>query len=323
MFKIFFNENNTSMKKIKKLINIKNFKYIKYKFIKNECLKNKFIKNKFINNFIKKFKFIKNMLHNIKMEIDEECISEYAAEAAYFTIISLIPFFSFFISLIKLTNIEKENIFLILKNFIPLSLQNLIFNIIEESYLKSIKIMSFSLIVLFWSAGKGFFSLSKGLKKIYKVNIKSNFFQRILSSIYSLILIILMIIFIFIMILGKKIYVFFMKKFPEILYFIMFIYKFRTIGIIILLTIVFYFFYKIISFDTSKRYKHIYGAIFSAIMWQFSMNYISLYVTSKNIFTDFQGSLNSTILILLWMYISMYIILLGAKINTISIKRKY
>ena len=258
----------------------------------------------------------KNCIKKIIIKLKEDDISEYAAEAAYFTIISLIPFLSFFISLIKFLNIKKESIYIVFKNFIPLNLQNLIFDIIDESYLKSIKILSFSLILLFWAAGKGFFSLSKCLKKIYKVNIKSNFFLRFLGSIYSLILIFFMVIFIFIMLLGKNLYVFFMKKFPQMLSSIMFIYKIRVIGIIILLTVIFYFLYKIISDDKSKKFIHIYGAIFSAIIWQISIYAISWYVNFKNGFSDLYGSLSSTILILIWVYISMYIILLGAKINT-------
>lgn len=263
-------------------------------------------------------KRIKKILYNIKRKNNEDNISEYAAEAAYFTIISFIPFLFFFIFLIKLTSIEKENVYFLFRNIIPDNLQDTIFNIIEETYSKSLKFLSLSSIFIFWSAGKGFFSLSKGLKKIYRVDIKSNFFLRVLGSIYTLILIFCMIILLFIMILGKNLYIFFMNKYPKIFKYIMLIYKLRTFWIILLLTIFFYFLYKTVPNEKSNNFSYFKGAVFSAIMWQISIYGISVYVNFKKGFTDLYGSFSVVILILFWIYISMYIILIGAKINTIK-----
>ena len=46
-------------------------------------------------------------------KIKEDSISEYAAEAAYFSIISFIPFAAIFLTLIKLAEIDKNTIFFI------------------------------------------------------------------------------------------------------------------------------------------------------------------------------------------------------------------
>lgn len=263
-------------------------------------------------------KYIKNILLNIKSKIDRDNVSEYAAESAYFTILSFIPFTLFFISLIKYTNIEKDTIIMVLKEFIPVSMHNTIFNILDEVYSKSIEIISLTLIIAVWSAGKGFFSLCKGLRNIYKIkDEKNNLWLRIEGSIYTLILIFLIIIFLFFIVLGNKMYIYIMSKYNEFSKIFFIVFKFRNILMIFFMIIVFLLLYKYIPQNKSKVSSHIYGAIFSAIGWYICSYIFSIYMDISRGFVDMYGSLSSLILIMLWMYSCMYIILLGAEINMI------
>ena len=228
-------------------------------------------------------KIIKNV-RKIFQKINEDNISEYAAETAYFTILSFIPFTLFFFTLIRFTNIEKDTIYVVLKEFIPSSVNDTILSIIEEIYSKSLRTISFSIVVAIWAAGKGFFSLCKGLRNIYKVDTKSNFLLRIIGSIYTLILIVAIIIFLFLIVLGKKLYVFIMTKFQEISRIIYFLYKSRIIFSILLMIGIFSLLYKIIA-NKQEECFHIYGAIFSSIAWQITSYFISIYIeVSKRIY---------------------------------------
>lgn len=261
------------------------------------------------------FKKYINEVKKFLFKLNEDNISEYAAEAAYFTIISFIPFTLFFITLIKFTNIEKDAINIILNEIIPSNISSILLNIIEEIYLKSPESLSFSILIIIWASGKGFFSLSKGIRNIYKVNIKNNFILRLTGSIYSLILITLILLFLTLLLIGKSIYIWIMKKYYQISFVISVIYRFRIIFLIILMTIVFYFLYKIISEKDEKHLSHIYGAFFSSVIWQFLSYFISIYMKVSSNFTVLYGSLSSLVLIMLWVYFCMYIILIGAEIN--------
>ncbi len=261
------------------------------------------------------FNKYKNKLMKVIFKLKEDNISEYAAEAAYFTIISFIPFVLFFITLIKFANIEKGTIIIVLNEIIPSNISGILLNIIEEIYFKSKETLSFSLIVIIWSAGKGFFSLSKGIKNIYKIDIKNNFFLRIAGSIYTLVLVILIIVFLILIILGKSIYISIMKRYYQISFAIAIMYKFRIFFIFSLMTTIFYFLYKLISRNAENNFFHIYGAIFSAISWQILSYIISVYVNISSNFSVLYGSLSSLILIMIWVYFCMYIILIGAEIN--------
>ena len=261
------------------------------------------------------FNKYKNKIMKFIFKLKEDNISEYAAEAAYFTIISFIPFVLFFITLTKFASIDKDIIFIVLSEVIPSDISEILLRIIEEIYLNSAETLSFSLLIIMWSAGKGFFSLSKGIKNIYKIEIKNNFLLRIAGSIYTLILVILIIIFLILILLGKSIYITIMKRNYQISLVISIIYRFRIFFLFLIMTTVFYFLYKLISRNDEKKYSHIYGAIFSAIFWQILTYFISLYVNISNNFSYLYGSLSSLILIMLWVYSCIYIILIGAEIN--------
>lgn len=260
-------------------------------------------------------KEIKNIFIKLIKKTKEDNISEYAAEAAYFSIISFIPFAAIFFTLIKFTKIDKNTIFYIINEIIPSNISSTLLDIIEEIYSKPALEISFSLLIIIWSSGKGFFSLSKGIKNIYNINVKNNFILRITGSIYTFLLEILIILFLTLIVLGKTIYIAIMKKYYQISFIISILYRFRIFFLIFLMTMILYFLYKIITIKNIRKTYHICGAIFCACVWQILSYGLSIYIKYSNSISNFYGSLSSFILIMLWIYFSMYIILLGAEIN--------
>ena len=78
--------------------------------------------------------------------IEEDHINEYAAECAFFTILSFVPFIMFFISLIQFTNIDRETIYFWIKEIIPSTMYGMIAGIIDEVYSKSVGTISIAVI---------------------------------------------------------------------------------------------------------------------------------------------------------------------------------
>ena len=58
------------------------------------------------------------------------------------------------------------------------------------------------------------------------------------------------------------------------------------------------------------------GAVFSSVCWYLFSIGFSLYVTYTPGLNNMYGSLTTIILAMLWLYFCMYIILLGAEINS-------
>lgn len=259
-------------------------------------------------------------------KIKNDYVSEYAAECAYFTILSFIPFIIFFLTLIQFTSVDKENIFYWIRQVVPVSMNEMIVNVIEEVYSKSLGTVSISAIFALWSSSKGFYYLSKGLRHIYGTKKeKTNIIARIEGILYTLIFIISIIAFLLVMVLGNRIHNIFNNKIEALSFVISYILKIRGILLIIPIFIIFLFIYKFIPKHKLPILSQASGAAFSSISWYVISWFFSLYINLFEGFSNTYGSLTTIILIMMWVYICMFIILIGAEINyfvyNIKVKR--
>ena len=74
-------------------------------------------------------------------------------------------------------------------------------------------------------------------------------------------------------------------------------------------------FYKLVPNKKLKMVDHIPGALFAALGWEVFSYAYSIYIDYFADASYLYGSLTSIILMLLWIYICMYILFLGAEIN--------
>lgn len=264
-----------------------------------------------------------NRLKEFFKKINDDNISEYAAECAFFTILSFFPAMIFLVSILKYISIDKDILLIVIKEFIPKTTNELIITVVEEIYSKSFKVISISAIITLWSAGKGFFSLCKFFRRIYKISDKSNsFFIRIEGVIYTFIFMIILIISLFLFVFGNNIHEFLEERFYSISIISSFLLKIRFILIIFILFLIFIFLYRVFAKEKIKIKYQLPGAFFSSIAWYICSLIFSSYAEIFGGFTNIYGSLSNIILIMLWIYASVYIILIGAEINKSFYSRK-
>lgn len=257
-------------------------------------------------------------------KLQDDNISGYAAECAYFTILSFIPFIIFFLTLIQFTSVDKESIYYWVRQVIPDSMNENIINIIDEVYSKSIGTVSISALVALWSSSQGFYYLSKGLRNIYGTKkTKTNIIIRMEGILYTLIFIISIIAFLLIMLLGERINNIFKNKIEALSIIISYILKIRGFLLIIPMFVLFLFIYKFIPKHNLPILSQVIGAIFSAIAWYVVSWFFSIYINLFDGFSNTYGSLTSIILIMMWVYVCMFIILIGAEINYFLYNYKY
>ncbi len=257
-------------------------------------------------------------------KLQDDHIGEYAAECAYFTILSFIPFIILFLTLIQFTAVNKENIYYWVGEVVPASMNDSIIEIIDEVYSKSIGTISISALFALWSSSKGFYYLSKGLRHIYGTKkTKTNIIIRIEGILYDLIFIISIIAFLLVMLLGERIHNIFNNKIEILSVIISYILKIRGFLLIIPMFIVFLFIYKFIPKHKLPILSQVSGAAFSAISWYVVSWFFSIYINLFEGFSNTYGSLTSIILIMMWVYVCMFIILIGAEINYFVYNYKY
>ena len=268
---------------------------------------------------LNKIKFLKKNVNEFLIKKQEHNISEYAAQCAYYIVLSFIPFMILLLTLIQYLGIDKQNLFYIFKTIIPENLYETEFGIIQEVNSKSIVTISISLIFVIWSSGKGFYSLCKGLQEINEKKDKSTYiFLKIRSIICTIALSFLIILALILMVFGKTINSLIGDKFD----FLNIILKVRdgivVAGLFVFLILV----YKFIPKNKNKLKYQIPGAIVASIGWLIISKIFSAYLTIFKGFSLMYGSLTTIMLIMMWVYFCIYIILIGAEINNIILKNK-
>lgn len=266
--------------------------------------------------FMQIYKKIKILFNNMS----NDHVSEYSAQCAYYTILSFIPFIILLITLIQYTNIDKQTLFNVISKIIPDNMNEIVLGIIQEVYSKSIGTISISIIFTLWSAGRGLYALTKGLKEVYnteKNEIENYIYLRIKAIMQTIIFIILIVTGLAFLVFGNSLISIIQDSFGIFTQFNSMQTILAQIGFIIVTFIVFLMIYKFIPKHKITFKSQIYGSLFGA----FALNIVSL-VFSKylDIFKGFSityGSLTTLMLVMMWVYACFYIVFLGAELNKI------
>ena len=237
-----------------------------------------------------------NIIKYFSNQIEKHKIGTYAAQCAYFTILSIIPFLIFLITILQYTSINNEELNQTIQNILPESISVITIDIVQEIYSKSITTISISIIFIIWSAGKGVYSLLMGLQNIYEIKYEKGFFikqiqSRIITIIFALICVVVLIISVIENIKISKIVIYITLFFSLLLI------------------------YTFIATEKNNARKQIPGAIISTIGCYIITVFFSIYVKVFTGFSVIYGSLTTIVLLMMWIYFCIYLILLGAEIN--------
>lgn len=257
---------------------------------------------------------IENVKDFIK-RLDKHHINEFAAQCTYYTILSFIPFLMLIVTLIQYTGFSKDALLSVIQTIIPATMFNSATNIIQEVYSKSIGTISISAIFVLWSAGKGFYALSKGLHIIYETKKDNNYLRIQLKSIICTILFVVLVILVLTLsVFGDTILEFLESRF-EIEPHISSIFHITQGIIYIVLFIIFLLMYRFIPGHRIKLIKHIPGALLATFGWYLLSFFFSSFIDMFKGFSIMYGSLTTITLSMMWVYFCMYILLLGAELN--------
>lgn len=244
-------------------------------------------------------------------------VNAFAAESALFIIMSFVPFLVLLMTLIKYTPLTQETLLSFINNFAPQPFRESMTSIINQVY-QSVSPTALLVIILsvLWTAGKGFNSILDGLNSVFDINDKRNaFVQRLYSILYTIIFVVILVICLVLIVLGNQLLGFFNRHVPFIANIIELVLDFRVLITIVLFTLFFTFLYVAIPRKRTKIRTQIPGALFSAIGWTGFSFFFSLYVNYSKNLSLLYGSLATIVCAMLWLYVCMFIFLLGAEVN--------
>jgi membrane protein len=265
-----------------------------------------------------------SVFKELAIRIQSDDISAWAAKLTFFLLLSIFPFLIFIMELLNHITIDTESVYELTQLF-PQEIISIFTLIIEDisNVETSSSVLPIAIVAAIWSASKGIMAIIGGLNMAYKEKeTRSYIYLRALSLIYTVAFAFILLITLGFIVFGNKIIGLLMINIPVLSEWTYTIDIIRLISSVILTFLFFILLYnatpnrKIMIRDVMP------GAFFATISWIFVSYFFSIYVNTSKSFSYMYGSLTSIILLLVWLYVSSTIIMLGGEINAINSEHK-
>lgn len=272
---------------------------------------------------MKRIKKLFDDLIQIPRMVSSSHVGAYAAQAAYFFMLSLIPIILLLLTLVQFTPVTKADVMTAVIQVFPSSVDSMITSIVNQVYNQSTGIISITIVVALWSAGKGVLSMTTGLNCIYNCRETRNYvFLRVRATLYTVMFIVVILLLLVLSVFGNSLNLFILENVPFMTGIADWLIEARTIISPAVLVIFSLLIYKFLPNRTDKLIKQLPGAAFAALGWMIVSWIFSVYLDIFKGFSSMYGSLTTIVLIMLWMYFCMYSMLLGALVNVYLYEKK-
>lgn len=264
--------------------------------------------------------FIKELGKRIK-DVD---VPGLGAQLAFFFLLSIFPLLIFLVTLLPYLNLPREEVYLFLQEVIPAEIYVLIEQTLNEILTnQNSGLLSFGILATMWSASLGMDALIKSLNATYGVKeSRPLLVSRGMSIVMTILLIIMLIVALALPIFGRQIGLFFFaflgleEGFLEL---------WAMIRFAIPAVITFFVCAVIYWLAPNVRISFwavLPGAAFASVGWLTVSFLFSIYVNNFGNFSATYGSIGGIILLLLWLYLSAMLLIIGGQINAVMQGRR-
>lgn len=268
-----------------------------------------------------------NIVDVIKIIMDNwtrASVMQGAAEMAYYLLLSLVPILLVIANIIPLLPINTAEVLALIEQAFPGDVSEILMPIVT-GYMESSSggAISIGLLASIWSASNVFSTLRRVLDEVYGAGVRKNFIiARILSLAVMLVVLLVVGVAVFIFVFGEQILGFVNDLFGIQLPFVQEILQLRWIALPLILFAVGLIIYDLVPNHHLKWQYAIPGAIFMTIG-------LVLLSQSFSLVTQFMGgdavanqTIGGFIVLMLFLYLSNIIILMGALVNTLYFELK-
>ena len=260
------------------------------------------------------------MVRAFTAKLRDDSVSAFAAQAAFFIILSFFPFVMFLLTLLNYLPISPDELSAALSRLFPDTrlnqiIQSVIGGLVEKA---SGTVLSVTVLLALWSASRGMLALVRGLNAVYRHKETRNYFLiRGVSALYTLGFAILLLAALVLLVFGNQLYHLIITKIPVLGTLALLIMNLRTLVTMAILTVFFLLLYMIIPNRKSRILYELPGAILTAAGWLGFSYLFSFYVDHIGNFSYIYGSLTTLAVCMLWLYFCMYILFIGAEVNMV------
>lgn len=266
------------------------------------------------------WKWIKNGKRFIE-KCRKDHISAFAAQTAFFLLLSLIPFLMLFSSLLKYTVVSEAMLLSVVNDFMPGYISPFVISIINEVYHKSVGILSVSAVAVIWSAAQGVQHLATGLNMVNGVSETRNWLvRRFWAVVYTAVFLLAIVAALVLWVFGNAIQDMLVEYVPIFAKATEGFFHLRGLIVFGILSCIFTIIFKTLPNNKEiKTHKltlrnQFPGAVLCTAAWYLMSVAISIYMGYFNGFSMY-GSLTTIVLVMLWIYFGVYIMMLCAEVN--------
>lgn len=256
--------------------------------------------------------------------IQETDITGLGAQLAYFFLLSLFPMIIVIVTLLPYLNLNEAQVFRFLENYAPKDVYMLIEGTISDVLKnRNSGLLSIGIIGTIWSASNGMNAIVKSLNRSYKLDETRPFFiVRGLSVVFTILMILLLLIALVLPVFGQQIgtilFSFFGFKEGFLAVWNSIRWTISPLVIFLILTAL----YWIVPNKKLFLKSVIPGAAFATLGWIIVSLGFSYYVSNFGNYSSTYGSIGGIIVLMLWLYISGILLLIGGQINAVMQERK-
>jgi membrane protein len=244
-------------------------------------------------------------------------IGAYAAQSAFFELMSVFPFLMLLLQLMRFAPVSQESLLFMVDNIFPDYLLPAMHEILQELYSSSFGLVSVSVITTLWAASKAMHAVTTGLDRICRAQEVRNWIViRLWALLYTCLLAFIILLAVTSAVFWQALRDILVHYRPKGVPLHMYNMVLRSIYLIFLLTLVVAIMYKAFPHKRLSFIAQLPGAFFCAVSLYVFSNIITVYLNSFNGFSMY-GSLTTLILVMFWLYFCNYFIMLGAEINEV------
>ena len=259
-------------------------------------------------------------------KLNRDSVYAYAAQASFFICISAIPFLMFVLTLLRFfLPLNAAELLTRAFEVLPTQVHDLVSAVIAELYGSGVPLISMTAVLLLWSASAGIRSVADGIRLVYGSRLQVSAFRRYWKSLlFTVIFILFLLVTVLLLPFGGQVWELIVRLthirslFGEALI------DLRGLIFYLFLSIVFLALFRALSPKGSgmRLRDHLPGAAAAGAGWVLYSWAYSIYVDHFADYSLIYGSLTAVILFMLWLYMNMLILLLGAEWNVSLYEKK-
>ena len=248
-----------------------------------------------------------------------QAIQTYAGSTSFFLLLAAIPSVMFLLALMQYTPLARVDILAHITFTVPSTIKPLADEVIADIEGNgSAALISASAATAIYTATRGMFSLMKGMNVMYGINDdRKTLLKWLIAAIYSVLTVLLIIAAAVFLVLADTIGSFVTRIFPRLAALVDFIIDIRMVTMIVIMIFFFTLIYLVLPNRRARMINQLPGAVFSALGWIVSSFLFSFYLDHFSRYSQIYGSLTTIIVTMIWVYMLISILFLGALFNVL------